>query len=162
MKNAIPPGAMNMHEEERRKVASRRDAFWHIAFWQLMAFLFLLCFVWAVELLDLPAWAFGTEPAPFSLYRVCLLSAGVIAAGVAAIGYTYEQQRALLRKLLETCMYCHRVKTPDETWEHVELYFIKHYPVPMKRGCCPDCEKMLAEVGEESVPASSAVSGRSH
>ena len=150
MNNKGPMDISDLHEQERRKIGLRSDAFSRIAFWQLMAFLFLLCFVWASELLDFPAWAFGAEPTPFSLFRATLLSAAVIAAGVAAIGYTYEQQRALLRKLLETCMYCHRVKTPADTWEHVELYFIKHYPVPMIRGACPECEKMLEEVAKES------------
>lgn len=142
----------DMPEEEKRKISLRHDAFSEIAFWQIMTFIFLLCFVWAVEILDIPGWAFDTEPTPFSLFRACLLSALVIAAGVITIGITYEKQRQLLRRLLETCMYCHRVKTPDGAWEHVELYFIRHYPVPMKRGCCPECNRMLDEVASESKP----------
>jgi hypothetical protein len=138
-----------MQREEEMKMNARRDAFTRIAFWQYMAFIFLLSFVWVIEILDIPYLAFGADPTPFSLYRACLLSAAVIAAAVIAIGHTYEQQRSLLRRLLKTCLYCHRVKTVFGKWEHVEEYFIKHYPVSMERGACPSCEEMLSEMNEK-------------
>jgi len=132
-----------MANEEEVKINLRRDAFASIAIWQIAAFIFLLCLVWFNELLDIPAMMFGAEPTPFSLYRACLLSAAVITAGVVVIGHTYEKQRSLLKKLLETCMYCHRVKQPNGEWEHVEVYFIRHYPIAMSRGACPECREML-------------------
>ena len=138
-----------MQHEEEIKMNARRDAFARIAFWQYLTFIFLLCFVWVIEILDIPHLVFGVEDTPFSLYRVCLLSAAVIGAAVIAIGNTYEQQRALLRKLLKTCLYCHRVKTTHGHWEHVEEYFIKHYPVSMERGACPACEEMLALMNDK-------------
>ncbi len=137
-----------MHPEEMKKVKTRRDAFARIAFWQSMAFLFLLCFVWANEMLDLPHLVFDAARSPFNPYRAWLLTAVVMAAGIFAIGYTYEQQRGILRRLLKTCMYCHRVQTPDGSWEHVEEYFIRHYPVPMDRVACGACEKMLLSVND--------------
>ena len=146
-----------MQREEEIKVNARRDAFTRIAFWQYMAFIFLLSFVWVIEILDIPYRAFGAEPTPFSLYRACLLSAAVIAAAVIAIGHTYEQQRSLLRKLLKTCLYCHRVKTVFGKWEHVEEYFIKHYPVSMERGACPSCEEMLSQMNEKNENINDAI-----
>lgn len=138
-----------MHDGEQIKIKARRDAFASIAFWQLMAFIFLLCMVWAGEVLDFPAVMFGGEETPFDWFRVSFLSAAVIAVAVLVVGHTYEQQRALLKKLLETCTFCHRVKTPDGTWQHVEEYFIDHYPVAMQRIACPSCEAMLAELQKE-------------
>lgn len=138
-----------MPNEEEIKVKARRDAFASIAIWQILAFVFLLCFVWANELLDFPALVFGLKHTPFNLYRASFLSAAVIAAGIVATGHTYEQQRSILRRLLKTCMYCHRVQTPNGEWQHVEEYFIQHYPVAMDRGACPACEKMLADVQEK-------------
>lgn len=135
-----------MQREEEIKMNARKDAFTQIACWQYMAFIFLLCFVWMIELLDIPYLAWGGEATPFSLFRFCVLTAAVLAAAVIAIGHTYEQQRSLLRKLLKTCLYCHRVKTPFGKWEHVEEYFIKHYPVSMERGACPACKEMLARM----------------
>lgn len=136
----------DLPENEKLKLSARYDAFARIAIWQAAAFIFLLCYVWCIELLDIPSLAYGATGRSFSIVRISLLTAGVLAAAVVAIGHTYEQQRTLLRKLLETCTYCHRVKMPDSTWEHVEVYFIRHYPVGMRRGTCPDCEQMVNEV----------------
>jgi hypothetical protein len=137
-------------EDEKLKLSARCDAFSRIAVWQAAAFGFLLCFVWCVEWLDIPALAFGMPPTPTNSIRLSLLTAGILAAAVVAIGHTYEQQRHLLRKLLETCAYCHRVKMPNGAWEHVEVYFIRHYPVGMQRGTCPACQQMLADVASAS------------
>jgi hypothetical protein len=146
-----------MQREEEIKINARKDAFARIAFWQYMAFIFLLCVVWVIEVLDIPRRVFGVESTPFSLYRACLLTAAVIGAAVIAIGHTYEQQRALLRKLLKTCLYCHRVKTSFGKWEHVEEYFIKHYPVSMERGACPACEEMLSLMNKEGANVSDTI-----
>ncbi len=135
-----------MHHDEEVKIKERRDAFASIALWQTMAFVFLLLVVCANELFDFPALVFGAKHVPFSVYRFCLLAAAIITAGIVTIGHTYEQQRSLLRKLLKTCLYCHRVQTSAGKWEHVEEYFIRHYPVAMDRGFCPSCEQMLASV----------------
>ena len=139
-----------MQTTQRTTGLLRRDAFARIAFWQYMAFLFLLSFVWVLEILDIPHRAFGAEATAFNLHRVCLVSAAVIGAAVIAIGCTYEQQRAMLRNLLRGCLYCHRVKTADGKWEHVDEYFMKHYPISLERNACPGCEKMLSDVNGKS------------
>lgn len=136
--------------------ARKLDAFSSVAIWQLLSFFCLLCFVWANEVIDFSSRIFGMDPAPFNLYRVCILSAGIITAGIITVGHTYERQRSLVKKLLMTCLYCHRVKTEDGTWEHVEEYFMKHYPVTLNRGPCPDCEKMLHSVDAKELQEESA------
>ncbi len=146
-----------MQREEEIKMNARRDAFARIAFWQYMTFIFLLTFVWVLEFLDIPRLLFGIPATPFNPYRVCLLSAAIIGAAVIAIGHTYEQQRALLRKLLKTCLYCHRVKTSFGKWEHVEEYFIKHYPISMERGACPSCSEMLSNMNDKGENLSDAL-----
>ena len=139
-----------MQREEEIKMNARRDAFARIAFWQYMTFIFLLTFVWVLEFLDIPHLLFGIPSTPFNPYRICLISAAIIGAAVIAIGCTYEQQRAMLRNLLRGCLYCHRVKTADGKWEHVDEYFMKHYPISLERNACPDCEKMLSDVNGKS------------
>lgn len=121
-------------------------AFSNIAVWQFLSFILLLCFVWVNELFDLPSIVFNADSSAFSLYRVSLLSAAVITAGVITVGHTYEKQKALISPLLMSCLYCHRVQIDEGKWIHVEDYFIKHYPVEMDRGSCPDCHAMLQSV----------------
>ena len=124
----------------------KADAFSGMALWQFMAFIVLLCFVWTSEILDLPSLVFGAEETPFNLYRVCLLTAGIFTAGIIAVGHSYERQRRLVKELLMSCLYCHRVKTDKGKWLHVEEYFMAHYPVAVDRGCCPECQQMLKSI----------------
>lgn len=137
-----------MNEKHAMQKISNRDAFASVAFWQMMSFVLLVCFVWANEVLDLSFSMFGTEPASFNLYRASLLSAAIITAGIIAVGHTYERQKKVIQGMLMTCVYCHRVMHTDGQWEHVEEYFLRNYPVDMARGACPDCEKMLQSVGD--------------
>lgn len=128
------------------KVVSSKDAFSSVAFWQLMVFVLLLCFVWANEVLDFSSMMFDTDRIQFNMYRASMLSAAIITAAIVAVGHTYERQRAVIRRMFMTCVYCHRVMHEDGRWEHVEEYFMRNYPVDMERGACPDCEKMLQAV----------------
>lgn len=126
------------------------DAFSKIAFWQLMVFVMLLCFVWANEIMDLPNAWFGVDPSPFNVYRGCIFSALIIVGAIVAVGHTYEQQKAVVQNLLMTCAYCHRVRTGPVVWEHVEEYFLKHYPLDVRKGICPECDTMLKDLGDRS------------
>lgn len=131
-----------------QKRLSIGDAFSRVAFWQLMAFVFLGCFLWVVELFDLTSVIFGTPPTPFNLSRMFLLSGGIITTGIIAVGHTYEQQRTIVKGVISTCLYCHRVQSSDGKWEHVNEYFLKHYPVDSNHLVCSDCEKMLSDVNK--------------
>lgn len=142
-----PIGGIMDKTAEKVMAVNKRDVFASVAVWQFMAFIFLLTFVWTSEILDLPALVFGANETPFNVYRASLLSAAVIVAGIIAVGHAYEKQRKLVKELMMTCLYCHRVKTDKGAWMHVEEYFLSHYPVSMDRSACPDCQKMLESVG---------------
>lgn len=130
------------------------DAFSSVAFWQLMAFVILICFVWANEIVDLPHRVFGAAASAFSIYRASILTAAIIAAAVVAVGHTYERQRTIINKILRTCLYCHRVETEHGKWRHVEEYFMDNFPVAMDRSTCPDCRNMLSTVDSHKEAAS--------
>jgi hypothetical protein len=136
------------HNHAKQAISSK-DAFSSVAFWQMMVFVVLICFVWANEALDLPHRVFGTDPDGLNIYRGFLLSAAIITAAIIAVGHTYERQKAVLQKMLMTCVYCHRVMHDDGSWEHVEEYFLRAYPMDMERGACPDCESMLSVAGSK-------------
>ena len=137
-----------MEKNGASSLIPKRDAFASIAIWQFMAFILLICFVWTSEIFDLPSRVFGADETPFNMYRACLLTSAIIAAGVIAVGHAYEQQRKLVKNLLMTCLYCHRVKTEKGTWMHVEEYFTSHYPVAVDRKACPECQTMLKSIGD--------------
>jgi hypothetical protein len=141
----------------RKRHLTTKDAFSSVAVWQLLVFVLLICFVWASEYLDLSAVVFGTAPRPMDPYRVCVLSAGILTAAIIAVGHTYERQRAMVKRLLMTCLYCHRVMNEDGIWEHVEEYFIRNYPMDLGRGACPACQQMLHSVGASVESAGAGV-----
>lgn len=137
-------------KSDTKKMAAGRDAFSSVAIWQMMTFMMLLCFVWASEFLDLPSLVFGAEKSAFNIFRAFIYSAVVIGAGIVAVGHTYEKQKAVIANMLQTCIYCHRIKTSNGKWEHVEDYFLKHYPIAINRGYCPECSDMLQAVAQTS------------
>jgi len=137
---------MSTDSEYKDGARTRTDAFTNVAFWQLMAFVFLMCFIWLNEYMDLPAIVFGTCAVGFDPYRAAMLSAGVITAGIITVGHTYERQRKMVQQLVQTCLYCHRVMNEDGRWEHVEEYFVRNFPVSLNTSACPDCQQMLEAV----------------
>ena len=141
------------------KKFSIADAFSRVAIWQVMTFVMLTCFVWVLELFDLTAIVFGVEPTPPSFFRASLLSAGVIVAGIVAVGHTYEKQKDSVKRIMNACLYCHRVETATGGWEHVEEYFIEHFPIVMERGVCPQCEKMLTDIDKHNTPDKTPLDG---
>ncbi len=126
--------------------SARIDAFSSVAIWQLMAFVFLLVFTWVSETLDFPAIVFDAPPTPFNLYRMSILTAGIITAAIITIGHAYEQQRRLVKTLVQTCLFCHRVQNEHGSWEHVHEFFVRNFPVDISGGACPECKKMLDDV----------------
>ncbi len=128
----------------------QKDAFSSIAMWQFLSFILILSFVWVNEVLDLPHVIFRVPPSPFNFFRACILSAGVIVGGVVTVGHTYEKQKSLIRRLLRSCLFCHRVKTEKGEWIHVEDYFLQNFPVAVDRDPCPDCQAMLDSVKERT------------
>lgn len=140
-------------DDTPKRAVTAGDAFSSVAFWEFMAFFLLLLFIWVSEILDLPALLFGAPESEFSFYRAMLLSAAVITLGIVAVGHTYERQKAVIKRLLMTCTYCHKVLGADGQWEYVEEYFTRHYPMDLDKGSCPACEDMLKSLNERQAKA---------
>ena len=138
-----------MADSDAEKNVPKKDAFASIALWQFLSFIMLVCFVWVNEVLDLPSLIFGASKTPFNFFRGCILSGAVIVAGVVAVGHTYEKQRTLIKKLLRSCLFCHRVKTETGSWMHVEEYFLQNFPVAVDHNACPECQQMLDSVKQK-------------
>jgi hypothetical protein len=44
-----------------------------------------------------------------------------------------------LQGLLPICMYCHKIRTDEQSWQRIELYISEHSEVTFTHGLCPDC-----------------------
>ena len=111
----------------------------HIAVWQFMAFMLLLCLVWASEVLDLPALFFKVEPSNVDFFQACLLSAAVFFCALIAIGNTYIQQHHILRGMLTMCPECNKVRISVDAWEDLDSYLEDRTMATLSHDRCPKC-----------------------
>jgi len=57
-----------------------------------------------------------------------------------------ELQNALdhvktLQGILPICMYCHRIRGDEESWERIEKYIGEHTDAEFSHGLCPECRR---------------------
>jgi DNA-binding response OmpR family regulator len=57
-----------------------------------------------------------------------------------------ELQHALdhvktLQGLLPICMYCHRIRADESSWEQIDHYLTEHTDARLSHGLCPECAK---------------------
>lgn len=48
-----------------------------------------------------------------------------------------------LEGLLPICSACHKIRTPDNNWHHLEKYISERTEARFTHGLCPDCAKEL-------------------
>jgi hypothetical protein len=110
-----------------------------IAFWQAAAFVLLICFIWAHEVLDLPAQLYGQPPRPIGWFGACVETAAVIVVAFVTVAHTYVRQQKVLRGFLIVCAHCGKVKLADTTWEQLEQFVARKTLAQFSHGICPSC-----------------------
>ena len=132
-----------MDIKQLRKRLKSKNYFAHIAFWQLLGFVIMLCLIWVNEILDLSFLFFGIESSPMDINRGMALSIAVIACSIITIGHTYVQQKRIIKGLLTVCSCCHKIKIDQGVWEELEEYVTDHSLAAFSHGLCPDCYKKM-------------------
>jgi len=131
----------------KRVVIAVKNAHATVVFWQWVALVMLILFVWVNEILDLPSIYFGAQPRPFDLSRACVSCAAILLAGIVLVGHTYVQEQQIIRGLISICSYCKKIRIEDNTWEQIEEYVGKHGEITFTHGACPECyDRVMAEV----------------
>lgn len=46
-----------------------------------------------------------------------------------------------LQGIVPICMYCHKIRADQESWQQLELYIQQHSEAQFSHGLCPDCMK---------------------
>ena len=132
-----------MKTGNNESIGKRKSALSLIAVWQFMAFVLLLCLVWASEVLDLPALFFNAESDRGGLIRACILTAAVLLCAIIAVGNTYVQQKHILKGILILCSSCKKVKISKGVWEQLDLYLEEKTLATLSREICPDCFRAM-------------------
>jgi hypothetical protein len=126
----------------------------HIAFWQLLGFMMLLCVVWVCEASGILSacfkepWAsyFKESLSDSGLARATVISIGITICAIVIIGNTFVQQKRIISGFLIICSYCKRVRLNTQDWQKLETYVAKHSKATFSHGMCPDC---YAKINEE-------------
>ena len=109
--------------------------FWHVAFWQAMTFLMLLCAVWGLY----HARTKGDTEMDLALIHSAYLTVCITLVGFITFAHTYVQQHSVLEGLVISCSYCSRVRLEGSQWEALENYLSRHSLARFSHGICPDC-----------------------
>lgn len=134
-----------MLEERVKKKLDRlqRRPLSTMAFWQFLGFVLLLCFLWANEVLDLPALIYGRPSEAFDIIGTCLLTAGIILIGFVTVAHTLVQQRKMLKGFVTVCSYCGKVHIDEDAWSHMEEFIAERSLIEFSHGICPACYQKL-------------------
>ena len=128
-----------------------KDGLFTIAFWQFMAFILLILFVWLNEVVDIAALWFGAEPGQPNFFRGCVLTVMVFVVAVVTVGHTYMQQKQVIKGLLTVCADCRKIRVNNEMWEQLDQYISDHSLALISHGLCPHCfEKAQQEIQQAS------------
>lgn len=138
-----------------------RKLFGQVAFWQGLGFLAIIAFVWAREVLDLPALFFDEPPSPVDWIGASIVSAGVIVIGFIMAAHTYLQQQSVLRGYIRVCSYCHKVHIEDTTWEQMEQFISDRTLAKFTHSVCPSCLRQRSDRIADGAPSPEAPGGTS-
>ena len=125
--------------------------FQHVAFWQAMAFLMLICVVWVLHFADI-----GSEVVLESVYLSCCIAL----VGFITVAHTFVQQRRVLEGLVISCSYCRRIRIKGAQWQHLENYLTKRIQTRFSHGICPDCLAKATQEPDELIDLSVGHPGR--
>lgn len=57
-----------------------------------------------------------------------------------------------LQGILPICMFCHRIRDDEESWQRIEQYIMENSDAQISHGLCPDCfEKHYPDLYEKSL-----------
>ena len=98
-----------------------------------------------VEGLDAGANDYVTKPFDANELRARVdVGRGVVELQVALAERVEQLQNALehietLRGILPICMYCHKIRDDEESWERLEKYIMEHSDAEFSHSICPEC-----------------------
>lgn len=147
-----------MSDPEIRPVKSFFNPYAHIALWQLLGFIMLLCVVWVCEASGILAvyfkepWAsyFKESLSSSSIVRASVISVGIIICAGIIIGNTFIQQKRIISNFLIICSYCKRVRLNNQDWQKLETYVSKQAKTKFSHGICPECYDKIMAIQETS------------
>lgn len=135
-----------MRESEKNLVTLR------VITCEVLAFTFLVIFVWLDEILDLPHMMWGAESTLVNWRESLVESIIIILTGGLIINFTVKLFRKMkvLEGILPICSSCKRIRDKKGNWFQFESYISNRSEAEFTHGICPECAmKLYPELHEE-------------
>ena len=113
--------------------------FRHVAFWEAISFLMLICVVWALQFCNVGVLGRVVGETECNVTRSLYLTLCIALVGFITVAHTFIQQRIVLEGLVISCSYCRRIRINGATWQHLESYLTQRTHARFSHGICPDC-----------------------
>jgi len=85
----------------------------------------------------LMTWFWELPLSPYDL-GINLLIRVVVLVGLVYLLLSLQNVR-LLKGMLHTCSYCHRIETSNGEWKPIEQFMVEHSEAVLSHGVCPEC-----------------------
>jgi hypothetical protein len=86
-------------------------------------------------------WAVTQEAINTVICVVVLSGFAILVDRTAQQTHTLLQEVKILRGLLPICSFCKKIRSTDNTWEHIEQYIAERSEAQFSHGICPACLK---------------------
>lgn len=113
--------------------------------YEVIAFAFVIIFIWLDEIIDIPHYIWGAELTPVN-WREALFESIIIALlGALIINFTNKLFRRMkyLVGILPICASCKKIRDDEGHWHQIESYIRDRSEAEFSHGICPECSKKL-------------------
>jgi len=116
-----------------------------VIIYEIIAFAFIILFLWLNEVVDIPFKLLGAEATPINWRESLFESLCIVILGVVIIGYTIMMFRRMkyLEGLLAVCASCKKIRDEKGNWHQIESYIRDRSEVEFSHSICPECAERL-------------------
>lgn len=112
---------------------------------EILAFTFIILFIWVDEVMDIPYLLFGAEATPIN-WRESLSESVIVAfTAVIIVSYTHKifKRMKYLEGFLSICASCKKIRDKKGNWHPIESYIHARTEAKFSHGVCPECAEKL-------------------
>jgi hypothetical protein len=113
-----------------------------IIIYEIVGFVFIIFYLWAEEIFDLPHNLLGAEATPINWVEATMETVIFLIFGALIVFMTrkFLNHIRYLEGFLPVCSFCKKIRVGSE-WISIENYITEHSEAEFSHGLCPECIK---------------------